>query len=191
MRTTASQKEATRARIVDKAALAIRQHGFDGAGVAGIMKAAGLTHGGFYAHFPSRDALVAEAMDRAGEDSLQTLTAAVARRRARGASPFRALVSSYLGEEHLAADAGCPVAALVSDAPRQPDAVQAAARRRVLSLVETVRAHLPPKVASEEAEVIASTMVGALQLARALGPDRLGKAFLATHREQLLSRYDT
>src|SRR5205814_6246780 len=66
----ARSKEATHERIVEAAARAIRRTGYDGTGVADIMKEAGLTHGGFYAHFASREAMLAEAADRAGSDSV-------------------------------------------------------------------------------------------------------------------------
>ena len=69
-RAPARSKEATHDRIVDAAARAIRRSGYNGAGVADIMKDAGLTHGGFYAHFPSREAMLAEAADRAGGESV-------------------------------------------------------------------------------------------------------------------------
>ena len=71
-RTPNSRKEETHERIVDAAARAIHRHGYAGVGVADVMKQAGLTHGGFYAHFESRDALLAEAIERAGRDSAAT-----------------------------------------------------------------------------------------------------------------------
>ena len=69
-RTAAKRKEATHERIVEAAARAIRRSGYSGTGVADIMKDAGLTHGGFYAHFASREAMLAEAADRAGAESV-------------------------------------------------------------------------------------------------------------------------
>ena len=68
-RTAPSRKEATHERIVEAAARAIRRSGYNGTGVADIMKDVGLTHGGFYAHFPSREAMLAEAADRAGAEA--------------------------------------------------------------------------------------------------------------------------
>src|SRR5690349_6359273 len=113
-----TRKEASHERIVETVARAIRRYGFQGAGVADIMKEAGLTHGGFYAHFPSRDALLVEALESAGRDSAARLAQATAPRRARGASALRALLESYLSEAHLhAVDEGCPVAALASEVP--------------------------------------------------------------------------
>src|SRR5215204_3394075 len=108
-----SRKEATHERIVDAAARAIRRSGYSGTGVADIMKDAGLTHGGFYAHFDSREAMLAEAADRAGAESVATLE-----RIAAGAPPDKALqtlIRGYLSKEHLeSAESGCPMAALGS-----------------------------------------------------------------------------
>src|SRR3954468_18844938 len=107
----AAAKHATHERIVEVAARAIRRSGYGGTGVADIMKEAGLTHGAFYAHFPSREAMLAEAADRAGADWLVTVASAVA-----GAPPEKALAAmlrAYLSKEHAAdAEFGCPVAAL-------------------------------------------------------------------------------
>jgi TetR/AcrR family transcriptional repressor of nem operon len=85
-RTTPNRKEATHDRIVEAAARAIRRSGYGGTSVPDIMKDAGLTHGGFYAHFESREAMLAEAADRAGADGIEMLT-----RVASTAPPQRAL----------------------------------------------------------------------------------------------------
>src|SRR2546421_7238263 len=74
-----SKKAQTRERILRAAARAIRKHGYEGLGVADVMKEAGLTHGGFYAHFASRDALLAHAAEQAGVESTENLSRAVAR----------------------------------------------------------------------------------------------------------------
>src|SRR3954467_5177524 len=103
----ASRKQLTHDRILDTAARVLRESGFQGVGVADIMKRAGLTHGGFYAHFPSRDALLAEALERAGQDSRARLQRSIAAGEAKAGSRFAALVESYLSERHLkAADRG-------------------------------------------------------------------------------------
>src|SRR5688500_8490725 len=102
-----SRKEATHERIVEAAARAIRRSGYSGTGVADIMKDAGLTHGGFYAHFESREAMLAEAADRAGAESVATLE-----RVAADAPPEKALqtlIRGYLSKEHLERpESGCP-----------------------------------------------------------------------------------
>ncbi|MFY9512514.1 MAG: TetR/AcrR family transcriptional regulator, partial [Rubrivivax sp.] len=138
------RKALSHERIVDVAARAIRRAGYGGVGVADIMKEAGLTHGGFYAHFASRNALLVEAMQRAGRDSAAVMAARLAQKQAEGVSAFAALLQSYLNEQHLAgAEHGCAVAALASEMPRQADEVVDAARTRVLALVELVARCLP------------------------------------------------
>lgn len=189
-RTPNSRKEETHERIVDAAARVIRRQGYAGVGVADVMKEAGLTHGGFYAHFESRDALLVEAMERAGRDSLVAVTSAVEQSTAKGMSAFRSLVDTYLGDAHLSSlETGCPVAALVSDMPRQSPAVRDASALRVQRLLATVRAALPEAPAAT-ADVVACTLVGTLQLARALGDNAKGRALLAAARKALIQQHD-
>jgi TetR/AcrR family transcriptional repressor of nem operon len=186
-----TRKEETHERIVEAAARAIRRHGYAGLGVAEVMKDAGLTHGGFYAHFESRDALLVEALERAGRDSAESVTRAAAQRAAKGVSAFRTLVDSYLSERHLASmESGCPVAALGSDMPRQSEPVREASALRVRRLVERVNAALPDAHRSA-ASVVTGTLVGSLQLARALGDNAEGRALLSGARQALLQQYDT
>jgi len=190
-RTPNSRKHETHERIVDVAARAIRRHGYAGVGVADVMKEAGLTHGGFYAHFDSRDALIIEALERAGRDSGEAVTRALERRAAKGVSAFRALVEAYLGDEHLASlETGCPVAALACDMPRQSDAVREASAMRVRRLVAGVQSALP-HASPATASVVAGTLVGTLQLARALGASADGRAVLSAARKALVQQYDT
>src|SRR5215468_3108234 len=97
-RTPNSHKEATHERIVDVAARAIRRNGYAGVGVADVMKEAGLTHGGFYAHFDSRDALLVEALERAGREVNESVAQFLEKRTGEGVSAFRAFVELYLGD---------------------------------------------------------------------------------------------
>src|SRR3954470_20165868 len=112
-RAASKSKEATHERIVKTAARAIRRSGYNGAGVADIMKQAGLTHGGFYAHFASREAMLAEAADRARSKSF-----AMMERIAASSPPQQALLAmmqAYLSKEHLEGiETGCATAALGS-----------------------------------------------------------------------------
>ena len=189
MSITPNRKALTHDRIVDVAARALRRNGYAGVGVAEVMKEAGLTHGGFYAHFASRDALLVEAIQRAGRDSAAVVAERMARRQADGAGPFAALVDVYLSDEHLAAaEFGCPVAALASEMPRQSGDVGDAARLRVAALVDRVRRALPEGADPAQAGAAAGAMVGAMQLARALG-GKPGKALLAAARQQLISQH--
>jgi AcrR family transcriptional regulator len=189
-RTPNSRKEETHERIVQAAARAIRLHGYAGVGVADVMKQAGLTHGGFYAHFKSRDDLLVEALARAGQDSGANMARAAQARKNRGVSAFRAFVDSYLSEVHLASmDTGCPVAALGCDMARQTGAVREASAHRVDRLIAAVR-HTLPGAPRAIAAVIAGTLVGSLQLARALGDNAEGRALLAAARKALIEQHD-
>ena len=186
-----SRKELSHERIVATAARAIRRGGFHGVGVADIMKEAGLTHGGFYAHFSSRNALLAEALARAGRDSADRVAQGTAVRRTRGASALRGFVEGYLSDRHLGdIEAGCPVAALVSEMPRQAPEVREAAAQGVRGLIAAVRRALPQDAPADSGPAIASQLVGALQLARALGDNAEGQALLKASRRALLAHYD-
>ena len=186
-----SRREISHDRIVEAASRAIRRSGYAGTGVADIMKEAGLTHGGFYAHFESRDALLAEAVARAGRDSA-ALVERRAQNRSKGTSALRALIEGYLSEVHLtSAETGCVVSALVSEIPRQAPEVREASAERVQALIDRVRQSLPPSVKPDAAGVITSTMVGALQLARAIGDEKQARALLKSARTALLDQYDT
>ena len=166
------RKQLTHDRIVDVASHAIRRAGYHGVGVADIMKEAGLTHGGFYAHFASKDALLAEAVSRAGTDAYDQLSVRMAQHRTRGDSAFSALVKAYLGSAHAqGAESGCPIAALVSEMPRQSDEARAAFLQRVEGFVRKIQQTLPAPARRDTAALVASTLVGTLQLARSYGAD--------------------
>jgi TetR/AcrR family transcriptional regulator, transcriptional repressor for nem operon len=130
-------------------------------------------------------------LERAGQDSSVRLRQSVAAGEAKAGSAFRALVESYLSNRHLqAADRGCPVAALVSELPRQSDAVRAAGVARVESLIESVEQALPPHSSEGSAAIVAGQLVGALQIARALGDNAKGRRHLASARDFLLEQFD-
>lgn len=184
-----TRKELSHARIVDVASKAIRRAGYRGVGVADIMKEAGLTHGGFYAHFDSRDGLLVEAMARASQENIASLSKAIERRLAMGDTRYQALIETYLHEAHLErTENGCVIAALSSEMTRQEDAVRDEARRRVDAMVEFVQTALPDGSDKSEASVVTATMVGALQLARTLG-GKAGRSLLAQTRQALIERY--
>ena len=188
MQRAPTRKELTHDRIVEAAARAIRRHGYAGVGVAEVMKDAGLTHGGFYAHFDSRDALLVEALERAARGSAALIAQRVP---APGVSAFRTLVDNYLSDALLkTVDAGCPVAALCSEMPRQSTPVRKASAVRVRSLLNHIERALPPDVPADQTGVVAATLVGSLQLARAVGSLEHGRALLAATRASLLDRYD-
>jgi AcrR family transcriptional regulator len=191
MATHTSRHEATHDRIVDVAARTLRRNGYAGVGVADVMKQAGLTHGGFYAHFKSRDALLAEALERAGRDTAAAISEHIGASRSRGESPLRALVEHYLSDAHLSGtESGCVVAALGSEMPRQSAVLQEPSVDRVRKLIALIQRALPPGGNRPQAMVIAGTLVGSLQLARALGANAQGKALLAAARNALLAQHD-
>lgn len=175
--TRTSAKEASHERIVEAASRAIRRSGYDGTGVADIMKEAGLTHGAFYAHFESREAMLAEAADRAGA----AVNAAASRLLATVPSEdaLRTMIEAYLSKAHVdGIETGCPVSALGSEMPRQSPEVRRAATLRIKEMIDLVARQMPDwgqPAAHERALVTAATMVGALVLARAVDEPHLSE----------------
>jgi AcrR family transcriptional regulator len=189
--TRSSRHQQSHERILDAAARAVRRAGVGGVGVAEVMKEAGLTHGGFYAHFESRDALLADALEHAGMQSNLRVRERMRARMDAGETPLRALVSEYLSEPHMdALELGCPVAAVGSDMQRAQDALREVSQRRVRGLAALVAEALPPESPAGSAWTIAATLVGALQMARVLGPQDGGQEVLQACRETLLAQYE-
>jgi TetR/AcrR family transcriptional regulator, transcriptional repressor for nem operon len=188
-----SRKETSHERIVEAASRAIRRDGYAGAGVADIMKDAGLTHGGFYAHFASREAMLAEAADRAGADSLATLAQLASK--APPGKGLEALVEAYLSQAHAEGiESGCPLAASGSEVSRQSPEVRHAATRRIKELIDLVAREVPEwgqPGAHERALVTVATMVGALMLARAVDDARLSEALRDAALRRLTSETRT
>ena len=172
-----SRKELTHERIVTAAARAIRRSGYAGTGVADIMKEAGLTHGGFYAHFDSRTQLLAEAADRAGAQSMERMRKVTDR--AAPEDALRAFVDAYLSDAHVEApEAGCSLAALGTEMPRQAPEVRQVCARRLKDMVDLVERQLPEWGAPgqhDKALAVMSCLVGAMVLARASDDKRVSK----------------
>ena len=176
--TAPTRKEVTHDRIVETAARAIRRSGYGGTGVAEIMKEAGLTHGGFYAHFASREGMLAEAADRAGADGMAVLAQVAAETPPRKA--LEAMLRAYLSNEHVqGVETGCAVAALGSEMPRQAPKVRRAATRRIKEMIDLIARQLPEwgqPGAHQRALVTVATALGALVLARAVDDPKLSDA---------------
>ncbi len=166
----ATAKDATHERIVAVAARVIRRSGYDGTGVADIMKEAGLTHGAFYAHFASREAMLAEAAGRACAESAAAAADVVAQVPADQA--LAAMLAAYLSRDHQNhAEGGCPLAALGSETPRQAAEVRRVTTRHIKEVVDLIARQSPDwgrPEAHQQALNALSTMVGALVLARAV-----------------------
>ena len=190
MRYDAEHKGRTRQRLLTEAARAIRAEGPEKLAVAGLMAKVGLTHGGFYAHFPSRDALVAEAIAETFSDAR-----AAFQRRTGGLEPRAALaryIAFYLSEAHRdARGAGCPLAAMAADLPRLEAGAQARFAEGALGLMARL-SELLAAAGQDEPDALASSMVaelvGALSLARTLPDPAQSGAVLARSREALLKR---
>jgi TetR/AcrR family transcriptional repressor of nem operon len=178
MRVSRDQAAENRERIVTAAARMFRRNGFDGVGLDAIMREAGLTHGGFYRHFKSKDALAGEAVERA-------LRAGVERQ-----SRFTAvseLVADYLSERHRADRAnGCAMAALGADMTRQGAPVRRGLTTHLRAELERFTLLLRGGTrGSRRKRAIAtlSGMVGALTLARAVDDSALSQEILAAARD--------
>jgi len=189
MRYSDTHKEETRKKVVKVAARAVRAKGPEGVGVAEIMAEAGLTHGGFYAHFSSKEALVVAAIEEA--------FGASARRFARmtgGMSHPQALVAfvdSYVSATHRAnPESGCPVATLSSDLPRQGQPVREAYEKGVRGLIGRIEGWLPEDLEDRQslAASLVAEMAGVVSLSRAISDDAEAERLLADARTRIKTR---
>src|SRR5690348_16853685 len=141
MRVSRERAAENRERIVETAARLFRERGFEGIGVADLMKAASLTHGGFYGHFESKDDLAAEACTRALERSANDWDAVIARD---AEDSLAAIGASYLSGKHRdRAGAGCLIAALGSDVSRQSSPVRRAVTKGLEALMARLEGLVP------------------------------------------------
>jgi TetR/AcrR family transcriptional regulator, transcriptional repressor for nem operon len=181
-------KEQTRRRIVGAAAQLFNRRGFEAVTIVDIMTAAGLTHGGFYRYFKSKDELYAEAVRHFLRQEAYPRWQK-GRGGGRGAGrPFARLVlDAYLSRDHLEDVGGsCPLIALSSDAARASRAVKAAYREVAEAMVHVFKAQLKGRAAREQAMVLVALCVGGMVLARALDDADMGGDFLAMSRKHAL-----
>lgn len=184
-RGTTTKKQETHDKIVRTAANALRRKGFDGVGVAEVMDEAGLTHGGFYAHFPSREAMLVEALDAAAGETIDRLGKVPDA--ALPGKQLEALVEYYLSDRHVAnVERGCTLAALGGETVRQSADARQVMTRRVKELADVVARQLPTwgdSEAHDDALAVLSTMLGALLIARAVDDPALAKSVRASAKE--------
>ena len=195
MRVTKEQAAKNRQAILDAAGRLFRERGFDGVGVADVMEAAGFTHGGFYNHFPSKEALAAEVSSSA----IRGANASFAERLAGspGGAALSAYLHDYLSTRHRDRPAqGCTIAALAGDAARQGKEVQASFAGGLEALLEIATAEIlaargakgkrAAAAARAEAMRLWSELVGALVLSRAVAAvnPSLGDAILEASRRE-------
>jgi TetR/AcrR family transcriptional regulator, transcriptional repressor for nem operon len=190
MRYSKEHKQETHDRIVRKASVRLREKGAHGIGVADLMKEAGLTHGGFYAHFDSRDALVIEAFNYAMERSnaswrkLAEQTPAEKR--------FGAIVESYLTTIHRDDPGhGCAVPTLGPEMARESPKTRKAFAARIDEMIEMIADQLPEvprKTARKQAIATLATMMGTMVLSRIAGSGEFSDEVLGAGREAVLAR---
>ena len=182
-------KRATRQRIVGSAARLFNRKGFAEVTLGEIMTAAGLTHGGFYRHFGSKEELYAEAV----RHFLRKQAPARWQKRRTGRrspdQPFaRFVVDAYLSRDHLEdVDGSCPLIGLSSDVARGGAPVKAAYREVAQSMIAVFKANLKGRAAREQAMLLVALCVGGMALARGLDDQDLADDFLATAHKHALA----
>jgi TetR/AcrR family transcriptional regulator, transcriptional repressor for nem operon len=187
MRYVKGHRSQTRSRIVEEASYGLRQTGADGMSVADLMKLAGLTHGGFYSHFESREALVVEAfalaMDRTVSHWLKLMNGMPIEER------FDVIVESYLSPRHRDDRAhGCVLPALGTDIARSSQKARRIFARKLDEMIDVVARLFPeksPREARQMATGALATMMGSIALARAVGDKELSDEILRAGRQAL------
>ena len=189
MRYGKDQKQATRQRILESAGRRFKRDGIDGAGVATLMSDAGLTNGAFYAHFDSKEDLVANVLADQLRAQRQSLDAQASDR-----AGLEAFIRSYLSPEHRDQSAdGCPSAALLDEIARRPDATRQVFTDELMDEIDDIAMRLDPtdaEAARTDALTIFGLMVGTLQFARALTDAALSDQLLARGVETALKLLD-
>jgi TetR/AcrR family transcriptional regulator, transcriptional repressor for nem operon len=191
VRYDSEHKERTRARVLKEAAKAIRAEGPHRVGVAAMMAKAGLTHGGFYAHFASKDDLVVAAMSRMFDEASAKFDRLTAGKPP--AAALRAYIDFYLSRQHRdARDTGCPLPSLSADLPR----LGVAARRQFAAGLAGLTARVEGLLSAlgwPDAETLASSalaeMAGALSMARGVADPKQSDAILKASRNALKLRF--
>ena len=186
MKVSREQAAQNRDNIVDAASALFRERGYDGVGIADIMQAAGLTHGGFYRHFASKDDLAGAASRAALAQSARRWRAVID---AAPDAPLAALLREYLSERHRdAPDKGCLLAMIGSDAARQGDAVRGGVGDAVARMIDAIAELMPDRLRATRRRKAAATlagMVGALVLSRAVGDANLSREILGAATTEL------
>jgi TetR/AcrR family transcriptional repressor of nem operon len=192
MRYDAEHKAKTHRRIVKGASHQLRKKGLNGPAVATLMKASGLTHGGFYKHFSSRDDLVVEAIEESFRELTQMMIDAAARQ-SDSRDAWKAMIRTYLSLERCdRADIGCPIAALAPDIARTPSAMKQRISAAILKFREELIPFMPGRTSEEKSSnflMIITSMVGAIAIARTMPELAVRQAILDTVRDRLLASF--
>jgi TetR/AcrR family transcriptional repressor of nem operon len=187
MRKSRQEAAKTRERIIASAAAEFREHGIAATGLADFMKVAGLTHGGFYRHFESKDQLVAEACSAAIATMTERVASSASRKR--GRKGLETAVADYLSTEHRDNPRdGCPLAALGGEMARADARTRAAATAGFLKLADALIRGFDdgtPDEARRRAMVAALTMIGALTISRVVTDRALSNAILRNAEDSI------
>jgi TetR/AcrR family transcriptional regulator, transcriptional repressor for nem operon len=191
MRYDAEHKARTHRRIVKSASRQLRKKGLSGPAVATLMKASGLTHGGFYKHFSSRDDLVVEAIEESLRELTETLIVAAEQSRPR--APWKSMIATYLSIERCdGADHGCPIAALAPDIARTPLPMKKPISQAILKFREDLIPFMPGRTLEEKSSnflMIITSMVGTIAIARTMPELAVRQRILDTMRDRLLESF--
>jgi TetR/AcrR family transcriptional repressor of nem operon len=191
MRYPIEQKAETHERILDAAARSFREHGSEGQGVAQLMKDAGLTHGGFYRHFESKEDLYVDAIARGFQEAADRMLAAAAK--APSGAQLRAIIEHYLSLEHLEdPGSGCVLPTLAAEIARQSPAVRARINAAMKSYRERLLPFFPGKDDAEKRRqfiVLFPAMAGILMTARAMTDPAARKETLAAARHFYINAF--
>jgi len=192
MRYEKGRKAETRQRILEVAGRRFRRDGIDGTGLAGLMADAGLTHGGFYAHFASKDDLVHKAVMTAMIETRDFLAREAEKAQERGTDALEAMVRAYLRPLHRDhPEAGCAMAALGPEVARLDAATREELTAAIQETVALIAAHLPSPRSRAAAQktgwAMYGLMAGTLQLARVVNDPTTSEAILRSGREAALA----
>jgi TetR/AcrR family transcriptional repressor of nem operon len=185
-----AQKAESRQRVLETASRQIREHGIEALGVADCMRSAGLTHGAFYGHFSSRDALILEALEHAVGQSEKRMASRATEPGKRTETPLQSIAESFLSERHMKnPGSGCALCALAGEARHaNPDV-----RALLTGYVRKLEARIARAISSaggHSALGIVATIVGAITLARAVDDDELAKSILSASLALVMTQDD-
>lgn len=191
MRYSPGHKTETHQKIVKDAARRVRSEGLNGAAVAAVMRDTGLTHGGFYKHFASKDDLLLESLHQAFEEAIALLVEAA--EQAPPASAWKAIVRTYLSPGHCDhPERGCPLAALASELARAGKEMKGQILAEMTSYKDRMLRFMPGRGAADKERafsLIFSTMAGAVEIARMLPDPAAREKLLASTRDFLLRSF--
>ncbi len=183
-----AQKAESRQRVLDVASRQIREGGIEALGVADCMRSAGLTHGAFYGHFPSRDALIVEALEHAIAQGQKRIDVLTGEAKKRSQTPLQAIAAAFLSERHVKNPGnGCALCALAGEARHADSSV----RELLTGHLQELASRMTDAAASDDPKLglgMLATIVGAITLARATDDDKLARSILSAALAQVTAQ---